>query len=172
MSADTTATTDGPLATVGDGAPRAAEPPAGTGPHALLRDLAVLEGTWWMEGRDAGSGEAFTGTTTRRWLPGGFFMTQQTSVEGRPADGIEYIGYDAATGLLRSMLFSSEGPGRFCPFALECFWSIEGDDLTIWHGSKDSPARFLGTIDRSAGVVRGAWEWPGGGYTATARRTL
>ena len=99
-------------------------------------------------------------------------MTQQTSVEGRPADGIEYIGHDAATGLLRSMLFSSEGPGRFCPFALECFWSIEGDDLTIWHGSKDSPARFLGTIDRSAGVVRGASEWPGGGYTATARRTL
>lgn len=172
MSApDDAATTDAAPAAVTGGA-TAAEPPQAPGPHARLRDLDALEGTWRMEGSDAASGEPFTGTTTRRWLPGGFFMTQQTSVDGRPADGTEYIGYDFATGSLRSMLFSSEGPGPFCPYALEYVWSIEGDDLTIWHGFRDSPAKFVGTIDRDTRTIRGAWEWPGGGYTVTARRTL
>jgi hypothetical protein len=69
------------------------------------------------------------------------------------------------------MLFSDEGPGPFCPFALEYVWDVSEDDLTIWHGFKDSPARFAGTIDRGTGVVSGQWEWPGGGYEVVATRT-
>jgi hypothetical protein len=68
------------------------------------------------------------------------------------------------------MFFSNEGPGPFCSFALEYFWRIEGDELTIWHGFEDSPARFTGTIDRVAGSIEGRWVWPGGGYEATATR--
>lgn len=97
-------------------------------------------------------------------------MTQQTRTDGRP-DGTEYIGCDSAADSLRSMLFSSEGSGPFCPFALEYFWSIQGDELTIWHGCTDSPARFVGTIDRNARTIRGAWEWPGGGYEVIATWT-
>lgn len=142
----------------------------GAVPHAKLRDLDVLEGTWRLESRDATTGHTSTGTVTRRWLPGGFFMEQRTHTEGEDHDGVEYIGYDSAGETLRSMLFSNEGPGRFCSFAFEYFWDVDGDRLTIWHGFKDSPAKFTGTIDRDAGVVRGAWEWPGGGYEATATR--
>ena len=143
-------------------------PPEAPEPHPRLRDLDVLAGTWRLEGRDLTSGETFTGTVTREWLPGGYFMIQKTATDGHPQDGTEYIGHDSASDSLRSMLFSREGPGPFCPFALEYFWSIAGDELTIWHGYRDSPARFTGTIDRQARTVSGAWEWPGGGYAATA----
>lgn len=147
-------------------------PPRTPQPHPKLRDLDVLEGTWRLTGRDLTSGEeTFTGTVTRRWLPGGYFMTQESQPDGQPHEGLEYIGYDSATDSLRSMLFGGEGPGPFCSYALEYFWEITDDQLTIWHGFKDSPARFSGTIDRDGGVVQGAWEWPGGGYEATATRT-
>ncbi len=146
-------------------------PPQAPAPHSRLRDLDVLEGRWRLEGRDPATGEAFTGTVTRRWLPGGFFMTQETQVDGQEHEGIEYIGYDVAAETLRSMLFGGQGPGPFCPFALEYVWEVTGDELTIWHGYRDSRAAFTGTIDREAGVVRGAWAWPGGGYEATATRT-
>ena len=66
------------------------------------------------------------------------------------------------------MYSSDEGPGPFCSFALEYIWQIDGDGLTIWHGCRESPARFTGRIDRDAGTVGGRWEWPGGGYEATA----
>lgn len=129
----------------------------------------MLAGTWRLEGRDS-SGEAFIGTVTREWLPGGFFLAQRIEMEGHPQDGMEYIGYDSAADELRSMLFSNEGPGPFCPFALEYIWQIDSDELTIWHGFRDSPAKFVGTIDRDARTVSGAWEWPGGGYQATTTR--
>lgn len=145
-------------------------PPQAPEPHPRLRDLDVLEGSWRLEGRDPASGETFTGTVTREWLPGGFFMVQRTETDGHPQDGMEYIGYDSAGESLRSMLFSSEGPGPFCPFALEYFWEIAGDELTIWHGFRDSPAKFAGVIGREARTVSGAWEWPGGGYEAIATR--
>ncbi len=145
------------------GAPQA--PP----PHPRLRDLDVLEGTWRVDEHDSSSGEGSIATVTRRWLPGGYFMVQETRRNGEADQGTEYIGFDFEADMLRSMLFSGEGPGPFCSFALEYFWDVTGDQLTIWHGHKDSPAKFTGTID--AGVIRGAWEWPGGGYEATATRT-
>ena len=147
------------------GAPRAPEP------HPRLRDLDVLEGTWRLEGHDLDGSAPFTGTMTRRWLPGGHFLVQRMRIDGdEQEEGAEYIGWDHERGTLRSMFFSNEGPGPFCSFALEYVWRIEGDDLTIWHGYQDSPARFTGTIDRGAGTVEGRWEWPGGGYAATATR--
>ena len=149
--------------------PQAARPQA-PAPHPELRDLDVLVGTWRLHGQDLDGANAFTGTVTRRWLPGGHFLVQEMSVDGQAHAGTEYIGYDLARGCLRSMLFSGEGPGPFCSFALEYQWQIEGDDLTIWHGEKGSPARFTGTIDRAAGVVAGRWEWPGGGYHSTSTR--
>ncbi|WP_448641816.1 hypothetical protein [Geodermatophilus sp. URMC 63] len=156
--------TTGPDPTDQAGGPRA---PA---PHPELRRLDVLEGSWRLEGHDLGGGAPFTGTVTRRWLPGGHFLVQQMRIDGDEQEGTEYIGWDHAQETLRSMLFSREGPGPFCSFALEYVWRIEGDDLTIWHGSRDSPARFSGRIDRAAGTVAGRWEWPGGGYAATETR--
>ena len=144
--------------------------PSAPMPHPRLRELDVLEGTWRLEGRDLDGGAPFTGTVTRRWLPGGHFLVQEMSIDGDEHEGAEYIGYDHAQESLRSMFFSSEGRGPFCSFALEYIWQIDGDDLTIWHGSKNSPARFSGTINRDAGTIEGRWEWPGGGYEAPAPR--
>jgi hypothetical protein len=144
--------------------------PSAPPPHPKLRELDVLAGTWRLEGHDLDGGAPFTGTVTRRWLPGGHFLVQEMRIDGQEHAGAEYIGYDHAQETLRSMFFSNEGPGPFCSFALEYFWQVEGDALTIWHGSKDSPARFSGRIDRDAGTVEGRWEWPGGGYVATATR--
>jgi hypothetical protein len=138
--------------------------------HHRLRELDVLEGTWRITGHDLDGGSPFTGTMTRRWLPGGYFLVQEMSLDGEDATGTEYIGYDYTQDALRSMLFSPEGPGPFCSFALEYVWQIEGDALTIWHGERGSPARFTGHIHRDAGVIEGQWEWPGGGYHATAAR--
>ena len=144
--------------------------PRAPDPHPQLRRLAGLEGTWRLEGHDLDGSAPFTGTVTRRWLPGGHFLVQRMRIDGKEQEGAEYIGYDHAQETLRSMFFSDEGPGPFCSFALEYSWQIEDDDLTIWHGAKDSPARFRGSIDRTAGTIRGRWEWPGGGYEATETR--
>jgi hypothetical protein len=143
---------------------------SGPAPHPTLRELDVLEGEWRIEGRNFDGTGSFTGTMTRRWLPGGYFLVQEMRIDGAEQQGAEYIGYDHAQETLRSMYFSHEGPGQFCSFALEYFWQIEGDELTIWHGSRNSPARFTGRIDRTAGSVAGRWEWPGGGYEATETR--
>ena len=83
---------DSASAATADGPPSAAGPSRAPAPHPRLQDLDVLEGKWRLEGYDATSGHAFIGTVTRRWLPGGFFMTQQTSTDGRPEDGTEYSG--------------------------------------------------------------------------------
>jgi len=142
--------------------------PQAPGPHPELRKLDALVGTWRLEGCDLDGANPFTGTLTRRWLDGGHFLVQEMSVDGQGHGGTEYIGYDHAANKLRSMLFSNEGPGPFCPFALEYYWQIDEDALIIWHGEVDSPARFTGTIDRADGVVDGEWTWPGGGYRATS----
>jgi hypothetical protein len=148
----------------------AASGPTAPQPHPRLRELEVLVGTWDLTGHDLDGGSAFTGTVTRRWLPGGYFLVQEMRIDNEDSAGAEYIGYDFAQDSLRSMFFSTEGPGPFCPFALEYVWQIDDDTLTIWHGERDSPARFTGHIDRGAGIIDGQWEWPGGGYHATATR--
>ena len=155
-----------------DGIDPVSEPgaPSAPPPHPKLRDLDALEGTWRLEGSDLDGSSSFTGTVTRRWLPGGHFLVQVMKTDGDDQEGAEYIGYDHTQQTLRSMFFSNEGPGPFCSFALEYFWQIDGADLTIWHGSTGSPARFSGTIDRDAGTIDGQWEWPGGGYRATETR--
>lgn len=150
--------------------PDLATGPSAPAPHSALRELDVLEGTWRLETRDLTGGTAAVGTITRRWLPGGHFLVQEMTMDGQERGGTEYIGYDHAQQTLRSMLFGSDGPGPFCPYALEYIWQVEGDALTVWHGAKGSPARFTGTIDRAAGTVVGRWEWPGGGYQATETR--
>lgn len=130
--------------------------------------LEVLVGTWRVEGCGLDGGEAFVGSMTRRWLPGGHFLVQEVHDGDHPST--EYIGYDHQRGEIRSMLFGAEGPGPFCSFALEYVWDVDDEHLTIWHGDRGSPARFVGDINRTAGTVTGRWEWPGGGNLATATR--
>jgi hypothetical protein len=133
----------------------AASGPTAPQPHPRLHELEVLVGTWDLIGHDLDGGSAFTGIVTRRWLPGGYFLVQEMRIDDEDSAGAEYIGYDYAQDSLRSMFFSTEGPGPFCSFALEYVWQIDDDTLTIWHGERDSPARFTGHIDRGAGIIDG-----------------
>lgn len=138
--------------------------------HPALDALDVLVGTWSVESCGLDGAEPVTTSVTRRWLPGRHFLVQEVLDSGGDVS-TEYIGFDHRRGEIRSMLFGADGPGPFCSFALDYVWDIDGDHLTIWHGDRGSPARFIGDIDRPAGVVSGRWEWPGGGYLATATRT-
>jgi hypothetical protein len=92
----------------------AASGPTAPQPHPRLRELEVLVGTWDLTGHDLDGGSAFTGTVTRRWLPGGYFLVQEMRIDDEDSAGAEYIGYDYAQDSLRSMFFSTEGPGPFC----------------------------------------------------------
>jgi hypothetical protein len=51
-------------------------------PHAALRRLDRLVGSWGMEGNLVGSDEKnIRGETAFRWLPGGFFLEQRARID-------------------------------------------------------------------------------------------
>ena len=134
-------------------------PSAGT-PHPSLRTLDVLVGTWQV------SGPGHHGTVTYEWMPGGHFLVQHIDLiqDDKPTRGIEYIGYDAETGTLRSHYFSHTGD------ILEYVYEVTGREFTIWFGEPGSPARYRATFDEERTSATGAWAWPGGGYESTITR--
>ena len=129
--------------------------------RAALRSLDRLVGTWAVSGPDD-----LTGEVRYEWMDGGGFLVQHVDLRqaGEHTRGVEYTGYDEASGELRSHFFGAAGE------LLEYTYRIEGDLLTIWFGGTDSPARFEGRFDADGTVNDGAWQWPGGGYASTMTR--
>jgi hypothetical protein len=82
-------------------------------PNAAMKSLDVMVGAWDLEGREAGSDGDINGRLSFAWMEGGFYLVQHVDVDyaGRKVNGVEYIGYDDASGSLRSYFFSNEGPG-------------------------------------------------------------
>ncbi|NUO56065.1 MAG: hypothetical protein HOV78_05340 [Hamadaea sp.] len=136
-----------------------AQPTSAT-PHPALKTLDTLVGTWTI------SGPGHDGTVTYEWMPGGHFLIQHVHLiqDGHATHGVEYIGYDADSGTLRSHYFGSSGD------LLEYTYDITGRELTIWFGQPGSPAYYRGTFDESGDSAAGAWTWPGGGYESTMTR--
>ncbi len=128
---------------------------------AALRTLDRLVGTWTMSGPDG-----LTGEVRYEWMDGGAFLVQHVDLHkaGEHDRGVEYIGYDEASGELRSHFFGTGGE------LLEYTYRIEGDLLSIWFGGTNSPARFQGRFSPDGTTNQGAWEWPGGGYASTMTR--
>ncbi|MGY1714472.1 hypothetical protein ACI78R_08450 [Geodermatophilus sp. SYSU D01106] len=129
---------------------------------AALRTLDPLVGTWAVSGPGDLSGEV-----RYAWMEGGAWLVQDVDLrrpDGRDR-GVEYIGYDEASGQLRSHFFGTGGE------LLEYTYRVEADLLTIWFGDPDSPARFEGRFSADGRVNDGAWQWPGGGYATTMTRT-
>ncbi len=157
------------VSTTIDPAAQAPALPPVPAPHPLLDSLRAMVGTWHLESRDLTSGAESSATLTREIMDGGYYLVERVDA-GTGSPGLQFVGYDPAAGNLRGTYYSSDGPGPFGGIALEYVWEVDGDRLTIWHGWRDSPARFAGTIDRDAGTVSGAWAWPGGGYEATSTR--
>jgi hypothetical protein len=129
-------------------------------PHPMLRILEPLVGTWQV------SGPGHHGTVTYAWMPGGHFLVQHVELEqdGQATTGVEYIGYDAESGTLKTHFFGSNGD------ILEYTYELVDRELTIWFGAPGSPARYHGTFDAEGTSATGAWAWPGGGYDSTMTR--
>jgi len=134
--------------------------PSTTTPNPSLRTLEVLVGTWQV------SGPGHHGTVTYEWMPGGHFLIQHVNLvqDDRTTTGVEYIGYDAGSGTLKSHYFGSTGD------ILEYVYEVTDRELTIWFGEPGSPARYRGTFDPDFTSATGAWAWPGGGYDSTMTR--
>lgn len=132
-----------------------------------LAALDRLVGTWRLSG-------GAQGTTTYRWLDGGFFLLQEFDLrrDGHPVRGIEVIGRERTFGAeepgedLRAWVFDQAGN------TLAYVYELAGDTLTIWGGSKGSPAYLRATFSDDDTSFTGAWVWPGGGYDVTAVRVV
>jgi hypothetical protein len=63
-------------------------------PHAALKRLDVMVGTWNMEGRVLDSGEEIRGQIALEWLDGGHYLVQRvdTDYAGHRIIGTEYVG--------------------------------------------------------------------------------
>lgn len=125
-----------------------------------LRSLEPLIGTWAIEGPGLG------GTVRYEWMDGGGFLVQHIDLihDGQVTVGVEYLGLDKESGLLRSHFFGAGGE------ILEYVYELTGDTLTIWFGDVGSPAKFVGRFDADGDRNAGAWVWPGGGYESAMRR--
>ena len=134
---------------------------APAGPHPALRSLEPLVGAWTISG-PGGLG----GRVMYEWMEGGGFLVQHVDLvqDGQHTRGVEYIGHDQNSGVLRSHYFSPSGE------ILEYVYELTDDTLTIWFGEAGSPARFTGTFTDDGNANSGAWTWPGGGYTSTMTR--
>jgi hypothetical protein len=104
-------------------------------------------------------------------MEGGFFLIQHVELNafGREIKGVEYIGFDEETETLRSHFMDNQGSN------FTYTWDLDGDELWIWFGEKDSENFFRGTFDASGDCYSGRWQWPkpGGGkagYEATLTR--
>lgn len=132
-----------------------------TARRAALHTLDRLVGAWTVRGDGTG------GTVHYEWFENDAFLVQTVDIiggDGESTHGVEYIGFDPESGLLKSHYFGSTGE------ILEYTYDLSGDTLTIWFGGTDSPAKFVGVFDQTGDTNIGAWEWPGGGYESTMTR--
>jgi len=122
-------------------------------PDPALRRLDRLVGTWRLNGRPLGATrDSISGTSTYRWLPGGFFLQQKMSMDydGTQIESYELIGYDSSTKAFASHVYSNMAPDPW-PYR----WDIQGDDwsISIEHGPMN--ARFEGRFDGD--TFKGGW---------------
>ena len=129
--------------------------------RTAMHTLDPLVGTWSVDGPGT------SGTIRYEWMEDDAFLVQHVhlvAADGSVTRGVEYIGWDGEAETLTSHFFGSSGE------ILEYTYELAGDTLTIWFGSTDSPAKFVGTFDADRRRNTGAWQWPGGGYESNMTR--
>jgi hypothetical protein len=144
-----------------------------TQPDPRLRSLDRLVGTWKVSGPDE-----LDGMVRFEWLEGGFFLVQhfELNQHGHKNKGVEYIGFersweqmqesaeDSSHRDITSRIFDNQGN------TFTYTWEIEDDTLTIWGGTRGSPAKYEGKFSEDGNTNSGRWVWPGGGYESTMTR--
>lgn len=134
-------------------------------PNSALKRLDILVGKWKI------SGDA-NGLIEYKWADGGFFLIQDVDLEygGKQISGIEMIGHLQKVGEEPSQEIWS----RFYHFkeglTLDYVYELIGNTLTIWFGEKDSNNFYRGTFNEDGNSLKGAWQWPGGGYSTVAKK--
>ena len=126
-------------------------------PNPALKRLERLVGTWIIEGRTLGSKDNnASGRVSIDWLPGGFFLQQRGEIEvrGSKVYGLEIVGYDPATDIFPSYVFSNvgEASGRY-------YWNVQGDVVTYWTEGRNILADSVGTEMFYQAVGDRAREW-------------
>lgn len=137
--------------------PTPEQPPA---PKPALTALDTLVGTWQVSGLTNPPEQEINGKVVFEWLEGGFYLIQHIEINypGRALKGIEYIGYDPQSRLVKSHFFETSGN------LSEYVWEANKDGLTVWGGYVGSPANFKATFSPDKCTLTGRWKWPGGGY--------
>ena len=140
-------------------------------PHAALKRLDVLIGTWDLKGRTLDSdADNITGWNTFEWLPGGFFLksTGEIDFKGDKIQSLEIIGYDPSSDTFPSSVYSNMD-GSILPY----HWDVQGDRVT--HSDKSS--KYTGTLSEDGKTLSGGWrpkegekESPGNTYDAIMTR--
>jgi hypothetical protein len=133
-------------------------------PDRAMRELDRLVGTWHI------SGEA-SGTTSYRWLEGGFFLVQEGELDvfGHHNHFTEIIGRlrpfgGAPSADIMSRVYTAEGD------TLDYVYELDGETLTIWGGQRGSDSNYTATFSADNNTLTGAWSWPGGGYKTISTR--
>lgn len=136
-------------------------------PDQRLRALEPLVGRWTI------TGEA-QGETTYEWMEGGFFLVQRGRLnrDGATHHFVEMIGFERGffatepAADITSRVYTTEGD------TLDYTYESDDETVTIWGGSKGSPAAFRGRWNENRDELRGAWQWPGGGYSTVMTRVV
>ena len=132
--------------------------------NPALKRLERLVGTWIIEGRTLDSKDNnISGRVIIDWLPGGFFLQQRGEIEimGFKVHSLEIVGYDPATKIFPSYVFSNMGE-----VAARYYWDVQGDVVTHWtKGSK-----YTGRFSMDGNVLSGGWR-PEEGMERTPENT-
>jgi hypothetical protein len=136
-------------------------------PDAALKQLDILVGTWTLS-------EETSGQIRFEWMEGGFFLLQHIDIlhGENKIKGMEVIGRERVfestepSEDIKSRYYGHDGS------TLDYVYEIEGNVITIWGGAKGSPAYYKGTFSDDGNIMKGAWQWPGGGYSSTATRVV
>lgn len=133
--------------------------------NPTLTTLNKLVGKWRI------SGDA-KGMIEYRWAECGFFLIQDVNLEysGKQIMGIEMIGHLQKVGEEPSKEIWS----RFYHFTegltLDYVYELVDNTLTIWFEEKDSNNFYKGSFNEDGNTFKGAWQWPGGGYSMVAKK--
>lgn len=130
-----------------------------------LKNFDKIIGKWKL------SGDAH-GQVEYKWAEGHHFIIQDIDIEydGKKIKGVEIIGYIKNIGKKLSEQIHSRFYSYLNGLTLDYIYELSGNTLVIWFGEKNSDNFYRGTFSKDGSSFKGAWQWPGGGYSVTGTR--
>jgi hypothetical protein len=119
-------------------------------PHAAMKRLDPLIGTWDIAGHANGAEGEIYGRTNFEWIVSGFFMVQRfwMNFMGQKVQGIEVIGYDPTTKTFKSTVYSNSGING--PY----YWDVKENVISHW----TEGSQFRGQLNADGNILSGGWK--------------